>query len=311
MTTELGEFLRSRRAAISPEEAGLVSYGARRVPGLRREELAMLAGVSPTYYTRLEQADHHNASAAVIDSLARALRLSAEEHDHLRRLARPVETVSAGGRDVEPRPAAVAMVMDYPGPALIIDHANYVLAWNDLGHRLYGHGLDFDAPYTGRCHRPNMIRRFFLESGGPELFVDPEGTALQMVGFLRYSSGLHPDDHILSCLVGELVQRSDLFSELWAEHPVMDCGYGIKRLRHPVVGRIDLAYEAMVLPDTSQRIVLYRAEPGSPSAAALEQLARELWGGGGGGCVWGGRGRTAQEGQTVGGGVRVVSARQS
>ncbi|MEU6138638.1 helix-turn-helix transcriptional regulator [Nocardioides sp. NPDC047086] len=234
MTTDLGEFLRSRRAAISPEDAGLVSYGARRVPGLRREELAMLAGVSPTYYTRLEQADHHNASDAVIDSLARALRLSAEEHDH----------------------------------------ANYVLAWNDLGHRLFGHGLDFDAPYAGRPLRPNLVRRFFLEPGGPELFVDPEATALQMVGFLRYSSGLHPDDHILSCLVGELVQRSDLFAELWAEHPVMDCGYGIKRLRHPVAGRLDLAYEAMVLPETSQRIVLYRAEPGSPSADALERLAR-------------------------------------
>lgn len=273
MTTELGEFLRSRRAAISPEDAGLVSYGARRVPGLRREELAMLAGVSPTYYTRLEQADHHNASDSVIDSLARALRLSAEEHDHLRRLARPVETVSANGRNEEPRPNAVAMLMDYPGPALIIDHANYVLAWNDLGHLLYGHGLDFDAPYAGRPKRPNLIRRFFLEPGGPELFVDPEGTALQMVGFLRYSSGMHPDDHILSCLVGELVQRSDLFAELWAEHPVMDCGYGIKRLRHPVAGRIDLAYEAMVLPETSQRIALYRVEPGSPSADALSRLS--------------------------------------
>ncbi|WP_406021829.1 helix-turn-helix transcriptional regulator [Nocardioides sp. NBC_00850] len=274
MTTELGEFLRSRRAAISPEDAGLVSYGARRVPGLRREELAMLAGVSPTYYTRLEQADHHNASDSVIDALARALRLSAEEHDHLRRLARPVETVSASGRNEEPRPNAVAMLMDFPGPAVIIDHANYVLAWNDLGHHLYGHGLDFDAPYVGRSKRPNLIRRFFLEPGGPELFVDRESTALQMVGFLRYSSGLHPDDQLLSCLVGELVQRSDLFAELWAEHPVMDCGYGIKRLRHPAAGRMDLAYEAMVLPDTSQRIVLYRAEPGSPSADALEGLTR-------------------------------------
>jgi transcriptional regulator with XRE-family HTH domain len=273
MTTELGEFLRSRRAVISPEDAGLVSYGARRVPGLRREELAMLAGVSPAYYTRLEQADHHNASAAVIDALARALRLSAEEHVHLRRLARPIETVSASGRDEEPRQNAVAMLMDYPGPGLIMDHANYVLAWNDLGHRLYGHDLDFDAPYAGRPRRPNLVRRFFLEPAGPELFVDPDGTALQMVGFLRYSSGLHPDDHILSCLVGELVQRSDLFAELWAEHPVMDCGFGIKRMRHPAVGRIDLAYEAMVLPETSQRIVLYRAEPGSPSADALERLA--------------------------------------
>ncbi|MEU0312363.1 helix-turn-helix transcriptional regulator [Nocardioides sp. NPDC006273] len=273
MTTELGEFLRSRRAAISPEEVGVVSYGARRVPGLRREELAMLAGVSPTYYTRLEQSDHHNASDSVIDALARALRLSAEEHDHLRRLARPAGVGPGRAREEEPRPSAVAMLMDYPGPALIVDHANYVLAWNDLGHRLYGHGLDFDAPYADRSMRPNLVRRFFLEPEGPELFVDPGDAGLQMVGFLRYSSGLHPEDHILSCLVGELVQRSDLFAELWAEHPVMDCGYGIKRLRHPVAGRLDLAYEAMVLPETSQRLVLYRAEPGSPSADALSRLA--------------------------------------
>lgn len=271
MTTELGEFLRSRRAAISPEEAGLVSYGARRVPGLRREELAQLAGVSPTYYTRLEQSDHHNASDSVIDALARALRLSSEEHAHLRRLARPVADPSRQPVE-QARPSARAVVEAFPGPALIVDHSNDILAWNRLGHLLMAHDLPYAAPDRSE-RRPNQARLFFLE-GGADLYADPDEMARAMVGFLRYSSGLFPDDAKLSHLVGELAQRSDWFAGIWAEHPIYDCGYGVKRFDHPLVGRLDLSYEAMLLPDTSQRMVLYRAEPGSASADALELLAR-------------------------------------
>jgi transcriptional regulator with XRE-family HTH domain len=272
MTTELGEFLRSRRATISPDEVGLVSYGARRVPGLRREELAQLAGVSPTYYTRLEQSDHHNASDAVIDALARALGLTPEEHAHLRRLARPAADPSRPAVE-RARPSARALVQAAPGPALILDHSNDVLVWNRLGHRLIAHDLPFDAPDTAE-HRPNQARLFFLEPGGAELFADQDEMARAMVGFLRYSSGLFPDDAKLSCLVGELVQRSDWFARLWAEHPVFDCGYGVKRFRHPLVGSLDLSYEAMLLPETSQRMVLYHAEPGSAAADALALLER-------------------------------------
>lgn len=272
MTTDLGEFLRTRRAAISPEDAGLVSYGARRVPGLRREELAQLAGVSPTYYTRLEQSDHHNASDGVIDALARALRLSAEEHAHLRRLARPVADPSR--RPVEQaRPSARALIEAYPGPGLIVDHTNDILAWNRLGHLLMAHRLPYAAPDRSE-RRPNQSRLFFLD-GGAELYADPDEMAHAIVGFLRYSSGLFPDDEKLSRLVGELAQRSDWFASIWAEHPVFDCGYGVKRFDHPVVGRLDLFYEAMLLPDTSQRMVLYHAEPGTGSADALELLARQ------------------------------------
>lgn len=273
MVTELGEFLRSRRATISPDEVGLVSYGARRVPGLRREELAQLAGVSPTYYTRLEQSDHHNASDSVLDALARALRLSEGERAHLRRLARPVEAAPPARRVERPRPSALALVEASPGPALIVDHANDVLAWNHLGHLLLAHELAFEQPERPE-ERPNLARLFFLEPGGQERYADPEETARTMVAFLRFSSGLYPDDHRLSCLVGELVQKSDHFAALWAEHPVGDCGYGVKRFRHPLVGRLDLSYEAMRLSETSHRIVMYQAEEGSASADALQLLAR-------------------------------------
>ncbi|GGR63501.1 transcriptional regulator with XRE-family HTH domain [Nocardioides luteus] len=273
MTTELGEFLRSRRAAISPEEAGLVSYGARRVPGLRREELAMLAGVSPTYYTRLERADHHNASDAVIDSLARALRLGPEEHDHLRRLARPGTAAPARYRVERPRPSTARLIQATSGPALLIDHRNDVLAWNRLGHLLMAPDLPFEQTEDVE-NRPNMTRRFFLEPKTRDLWVDQAAIASSHVGFLRYSSGLHPDDHRLSCMVGELTQKSDEFAELWAQHPINDCGYGVKKFQHPIVGRFDLEYEAPVMPETSHRMCLYHAEAGSPAADALELLDR-------------------------------------
>jgi transcriptional regulator with XRE-family HTH domain len=271
VVTELGEFLRSRRAALSPEQIGLVSYGARRVPGLRREELAQLAGVSPTYYTRLEQSVHHNASDAVLDALARALRLSDGERDHLRRLARPATRAAAPGCE-RPRPTALTVLRTVPSPALIIDHTNDVAAWNDLGHRLLGHTLPYDQPDSGTP--PNLARMLFLEAGGRDLYVDPDEAMRTMVGFLRYSSGLHPDDPRLSRLVGELAQRSDAFAEVWAEHPVEDCGFGVKRFRHPLVGRLDLTYEVMRLPESSLRMVVYTAEPGSAAADGLALLGR-------------------------------------
>jgi transcriptional regulator with XRE-family HTH domain len=273
MATELGEFLRIRRAAISPEDAGLVSYGARRVPGLRREELAHLAGVSPTYYTRLEQSDHHNASDGVIDALARALSLTEHEHDHLRRLAHPEPRPARRFKAERPRPSAVALVRATSGPALIVDHRNDVLAWNEVAHRLVGGGHPFEQPDDVR-NRPNFCRMFFLEPGGRDLYAEPELMTRNLVGFLRLSSGLYPDDHQLSCLVGELVQRSDAFAVSWAKHSVMDCGYGMKKFQHPLVGRVDVAYEAMLLPDSSHRMVLYHAEPGTPAADALALLAR-------------------------------------
>lgn len=273
-TTELGEFLRSRRATISPEDVGLVSYGARRVPGLRREELARLAGVSPTYYTRLEQSASHNASDGVLDALARALSLTPNEHEHLRRLARPEPTRARRRPKPEmPRPSAVAMVETMANPALLLDHTNDVLAWNSLAHKLIGFQTCLEHPTNPR-DRPNLIRMFFLGAGGQELYVDAEQTAKDMVAFLRFSSGNHPDDPRLTALIGELCQRSDQFAQLWARHLVQDCGHGVKRFQHPLVGRIDLPYEVMALAESTHRLAIYHAQPGSPAADALELLGR-------------------------------------
>ena len=274
MTTELGEFLRIRRAAISPEDVGLVSYGARRVPGLRREELAQLAGVSPTYYTRLEQSASHNASDGVIDALARALALNPQEHEHLRRLAHPEPArVPRRPKPTMARAETVAMIMSMSNPAVILDHCNDVLAWNPLGHKLIGSQTCYDHPME-RHNRPNLLRMFFLEPGGRELYVDDAQIAKDMVAFLRFSSGNNPDDPHLTALVGDLCRKSDEFARLWAKHLVQDCGYGVKRFQHPLVGRLDVSYEVLGLSDSTHRIGIYHAEPGTPAADGLELLAR-------------------------------------
>ncbi|AKU18609.1 helix-turn-helix transcriptional regulator [Luteipulveratus mongoliensis] len=274
MTTELGEFLKIRRAAISPEEAGLVSYGARRVPGLRREEIAQLAGVSPTYYTRLEQSASHNASDGVIDSLARALSLNPQEHEHLRRLAHPEPgRVPRRPKPTVARPETVAMIMSMSNPAVILDHCNDVLAWNPLGHKLVGLQTSFEHPQQKHC-RPNLIKMFFLEPDGHDLYVDAAQIAKDMVAFLRFSSSNNPDDPNMTALVGELCQKSDEFAKLWAKHLVQDCGFGVKRFQHPLVGRIDVAYEVLSMSDSTHRVGIYHAEPGTPAADALELLAR-------------------------------------
>lgn len=273
-TSELGEFLRTRRAAIRPEDVGLRSFGARRVPGLRREELAQLAGVSPTYYTRLEQSASHNASAGVIDALARALSLSPDEHEHLRNLAKPVRATRRQCKPVTVRPAAKELVQSMTNPAVILDRCNDVLAWNSLAHRLFGGVHDFDQVDV-LTDRPNLARMFFLEKDSAELYVDHQRIATDITAFLRYSSGRHPDDPQLTELVGELSVKSDEFACLWAQHLVQDCGYGVKRLHHPLVGRLDLNYQVTVLPDSGQRLGLYHAVVGSPAADALALLARD------------------------------------
>jgi transcriptional regulator with XRE-family HTH domain len=272
MTTELGEFLRSRRGALRPEAVGVVSYGARRVPGLRREELAQLAGVSTAYYTRLEQADHaETTSDQVIEALARALQLTADEANHLRRLARPSSARVAGSTHERARASVVALVRSMSGPAIVLDHSNDMHAWNRLGNLLLAHELPFAAP-DDPATRPNFARRFFLGGAGPELFANAEEMADDVVGFLRYSSSLHPEDEQLRALVGELTQRSDDFARIWGEHPVGDCGYGTHHFAHPLVGRFDLDYEVMRPAESSLRVLMYRVDPGSPAADALELL---------------------------------------
>ncbi|WP_029136484.1 helix-turn-helix transcriptional regulator [Nakamurella lactea] len=272
-TTELGEFLRTRRAAISPEDVGLVSYGARRVPGLRREEIAQLAGVSLTYYTRLEQSANHNASDGVIEALGKALALSSDELDYLRRLAKPVRRRQRKlAAPEQPRAGTISLIVSMNNPAVVIDHCNNVLAWNAVGHKLLGSPHAFDQP-ADLDDRPNLAVDFFLDPHGRELYVDADQIAHDMTAFLRFSSARHPDDCRLTALIGELSQHSDEFATLWAQHLVQDCGFGVKRFRHPFVGRMDLTYEVMELAESSQRMAIYHAEPGSASADALELLA--------------------------------------
>ncbi|MFF1869394.1 helix-turn-helix transcriptional regulator [Streptomyces sp. CB03911] len=273
---ELSDFLRTRRARLQPEDVGLVAYGVRRrVPGLRREELAQLAGVSVTYYTRLEQGQSLNASDEVLDALARALRLSPDEHAHLRNIARPgrarprpadrFERARAGTRQL------IAAMREVP--AVVVGHRNEVLAWNPLGHALLAGHLDPAAP-DHRGERPNLSRMLFLDPHTRELYRRWEEEARANVAYLRLTAGRHPDDRELAALVGELSMNSPEFAALWARHPVNDCLFGSKELHHPVVGRLELAFEAMPLPEGGgHRMLLYSAEPGSASEAALRLLA--------------------------------------
>ncbi|MFG2583809.1 helix-turn-helix domain-containing protein [Streptomyces malaysiensis] len=275
---ELGSFLRTRRAGLRPEDVGLVAYGTRRrVPGLRREELAQLAGVSVAYYTRLEQGQSTGASDGVLDAVARALRLTPDERAHLGNLARPPRT----GRRPAPRPpsarpATRRLIAAMDGvPAVVLDLRFDVLAWNPLGHALIAGHLPADAPeHPG--DRPNTQRMLFLDPHTRELYPDRKGEARRAVSSLRVVAGAHPDDRRLAELVGELTMKSGEFAALWARHPVRRCAFGTKSFHHPLVGSLELDFEMTRLPDSGgQCLLMYGAEPGSPSEAALRLLSRE------------------------------------
>ena len=268
---ELREFLRSRRARITPEEVGLPTQpGTRRVPGLRREEVAQLAGVSVDYYVRLERGRNINASEAVLDALARALRLDDTERDHLFVLARPAARTRQ--RPLPPqrvRPGLYRVLESLTDvPALVLGRRRDVLASNRLARALF---TDFDAlPYRER----NMARFMFLDEGARELYVDWPSAARGTVMVLRDYAGRFPYDPQLAELVGELSVRDRDFRRWWAEHDVSRHTYGTKRLHHPLVGGLTLAYEALtVTDDPEQTLGLHTAEPGSPSEHALRLLA--------------------------------------
>ncbi|WP_051223574.1 helix-turn-helix transcriptional regulator [Conexibacter woesei] len=275
----LGEFLRSRRARLTPEAVGLVSYGARRVPGLRREELAQLAGVSATYYTRLEQGLSTNAGRSVIEAIARALQLDDDERAHLFDLAGPA---GSAPRPRRPRPETasastlhlVAAMRDVP--AVVLGRRTEVLAWNALGHRLLAGHYDVAAPERSR-ERPNLTRMLFLDAHTRELYRDWTTEATRAIASLRLVVGRFPDDRLLEELVGELSVRSDAFAALWGRQAVANCISGTKLLHHPEVGDLDLEFQALQLPDDSgQRLLTYVAAPASPSEAALTLLRSAL-----------------------------------
>ncbi|MEU6574501.1 helix-turn-helix transcriptional regulator [Streptomyces sp. NPDC046805] len=271
---ELSEFLRSRRARLKPEDVGLPDFGRhRRVPGLRREELAQLAGVSVAYYTRLEQGNGRNVSAEVLDSIARALRLTDAEHAHLTHLARPKQHKKRpAGRTLQVRTSLRQLLDSMDGvPAYVVGRRSEILAWNRMAAALFG---DWgELPVAER----NWARLVFLRPDYRDLFLDWEQKAIDIVCALRMDAGCYPDDPRLSALVGELSVKSPDFRRLWATHDVKEKSHGVKRLRHPLVGELSLNYETLKLADDAdQGLVVYHAEPGSASAEGLRLLAS--WG---------------------------------
>jgi transcriptional regulator with XRE-family HTH domain len=276
--SELGEFLRVRRAALQPEDVGLRNYGVRRVPGLRREELAMLAGVSNTYYTRLEQGLSTNASEAVIEAIARALNLTADERTHLLNLARPGKAKRRGpSRPDRVRPGTLRLINSMAGtPAVVLGRRSEVLAWNTLGHKLVAGHLDFDSPNVP-AGRPNMTRLLFLDGHTRALYTNWQEEAARAVSSLRLLAGRSPDDAELTALVGELTLKSPEFAKLWARHPVQNCMSGMKLMHHPEVGVLELHFEVLAQPDDSgHRVLIYAADEGSPAAAGLQLLGSKL-----------------------------------
>jgi transcriptional regulator with XRE-family HTH domain len=272
--TELGEFLRSRRDRVTPADVGLSSFGRRRVPGLRREELAQLAGVSMTYLTRLEQGQSQNASDSVIHALARALDLDADERAHLFTLARSAPPTRSHRAEPETAKPGAEQLLHAMGdvPAVLLGRFNDILAWNRAGHLLLAGHLDPEAP-SSASQRPNQLKLLFLDEHTRDLYVDWEEEAAVAVSSMRYVAAQFADDRRLAELIGELSVNSPDFARLWAGHDVRLCTSGIKRLRHPVVGSMTLRYEALHLPEgNGQRILAHAAEPDSPSLAALRLL---------------------------------------
>jgi transcriptional regulator with XRE-family HTH domain len=273
---DLGDFLRSRRSRLSPEDAEVQTYGdRRRVPGLRREELAQLAGVSVAYYTRLEQGLSRNASDGVLAALARALRLDDDETAHLRDLARSYRAAATPRPRPERVRPGVRMLLAALGdvPAILVGYRIDVLAWNPMGHALLCGHLPYDAPDQGGT-RPNLARLIFCDPHMRELYADWKAKAQDAVGSLRLASGQHPGDPGLASLIGELSVASPEFARLWARHTVRQCRPTVRGFRHPLVGSLMLNEEAMELnQDDGQRLALFIAEPGTPSEAGLRLLA--------------------------------------
>ena len=242
----------------------------RRVPGLRREELALLAGVSVDYYVRLEQGRGGvHPSESVLAALAEALRLDPAERAHLYRLARPpIAPARRRSRPQRVRPQIQQLLDGFVGiPAFVLGRRMDVLAWNELAARLH---VDF-AALPPRLR--NMPRLVFLDDASRHLYPDWEQVARETAAFLRFEAGAEPDDPDLHALVGELSTRSEAFRRAWARHDVREKSHGTKRFRHPVVGDLELHYETFALPaDQRQTLVTYSAEPGSPSETALRVL---------------------------------------
>ncbi|GAA1447746.1 helix-turn-helix transcriptional regulator [Leifsonia poae] len=274
--SEVREFLTSRRAKVTPEAAGLSSGGNRRVAGLRRSEVAMLAGVSVEYYAKLERGAIAGASSSVLEAISRALQLDDTERAHLFDLARAADGIPLSGRprrratkSAAARPSlAWALNAITEGIAFVRDPQQNLLATNALGTAFY-------SPLIGDGGRtPNLARFQFLDPASREFYPDWDVFAEMCVAIMRAEAGRDPHDKGLQDLVGELSTRSDVFRQLWGAHDVRTHGAGTKRFVHPVVGEVTLAYEELaVTAEPGLVLMVYTAEPGSPSAERLRLLA--------------------------------------
>jgi transcriptional regulator with XRE-family HTH domain len=282
LKAETREFLASRRARITPDRAGLPAYGGnRRVPGLRREEVAMLAGVSVDYYTRLERGNLGGVSESVLESLAEALQLDEAERAHLADLARAANTTGAArtrARRRKPatvRPVVQRMVDAMTGAAVVVRNGRLdVLATNTLGRALYAPMYDSPSYLPGRPL--NTARFHFLDPNTARRYWGDRWpkVAHDAVAILRGEAGRNPYDSALTALVGELSTRSEDFRRLWASHDVRLHRTGTKVFHHPQVGALELDYEALELPgDPGLQLNVYTAAPGSPSDDGLKLLA--------------------------------------
>jgi transcriptional regulator with XRE-family HTH domain len=274
---QLGEFLQTRRAQVHPDQIGLATYGERRrVPGLRREELAQLAGVSASYYTRLEQGVSLNASSEILDAIARALGLDAAETVHLHALADTGKRRTVVRRPpLERASAATGALLAALGqtPTIVTGRRSDVLAWNPMGHALFAGHLDPAAPARPK-DRPNMARLVFLDAHTRELYADWPSKAKAVVGNLRLTVGQHSDDPLLAGLIGELTMKSAEFATMWADHRIQPCAIADYEMRHPVVGTLTLSQQTLQSPAEGQNIVVATASPGSPAQTALALLAQ-------------------------------------
>ena len=274
---EMSAFLSARRARLSPAQAGVPLYGGqRRVAGLRREEVAQLAGVSTEYYARLERGNLTGVSGEVLDAVARALQLDEPERTHLFDLARSVSTPTAAARArrrASRRPSVRASLVHTldaitDAPAFVVSRRRDVLAANRLGRALYS------ELYADPVRPVNTARFAFLDPRARQFFLDWERTADDTVANLRTDAGRNPYDRALSDLIGELATRSEAFSLRWASTNVRYHHTGTKGIHHPVVGDLALSFEVMDLPaDPELSLIIYNAESGTPAADALRLLA--------------------------------------
>ena len=272
----LGEALRVWRTRLEPEAIGLHTYGERRrVSGLRREELAMLAGVSASYYTRLEQGQSRNASREVLDALATALRLDDAERAHLDDLAAGLRRRSAPRRPpvehVDPALAELLLVLD-PTPAVVLGRRSDVLAWNSTGHALLGGGVDRLAVQDPR-QRPNMADLVFLDENQRELYVDWPAKARAVVGNLRQVAGQHPEDPLLASLIGRLSVASAEFARLWADHRVVPCATAVYELNHPMLRSVTVTQQSLRSLQSPDQVLVTCTSSDAASRQSLSLLA--------------------------------------